>query len=71
MLVTLALGVFFPIFIFGMWNITADQNPAAVKALGEIVVVVVLFLAYPWVWLAALCRLIRRLYNLKRRSQSR
>ena len=70
-LVTMALVVFFPIFIFGMWSITADQNPAVVKALGETVVVVVLVVAYPWVWLAALCRLIRWLVAYARSRSDR
>lgn len=71
LLVTMALVVFFPIFILGMFSITADQNPAVVKTLGEIVGGVVLVVAYPWLWLAALCRLIRWLMAYARSRYDR
>ena len=63
--VTLGLVLLFPILVWGLWNADADQNPAVVKALAGTVGLVVFFLAYPWLWLVALCRLIRWMFGRK------
>ena len=60
--VTVALVALVPVILCTGASMAPNQNPQAVRVLGNVIALAALF-GSPWVWVAALCRHVRWLQN--------